>query len=439
MKKNKIFKKLLVGVLVATLIPGILGCSNKNIKDESVNKSGEKVTLKMLWWGNDKRKGITEDVIKLYQKNHPNVEFQTESVSSTADIKKDLALKTAEGEIPDIIQMDLDFIYNYAERKLLEPLDSYIDQNVLNLSDVDEASLEGGRLNEQLYGVPLGINAYCLVVNPTVFEKAGVGILENGYTYDDLYKTAKELKAKITDSDFYPIANFIDFNSFVRSKGSFYFGESGTELGYTDDKIMAEYLSIQKKWVDEGLIVPPSNKTDKNTLIASGKSALMYGTSNSAAGISKTAKTVMKIITVPSVTKGNITSSIRQSMFFSVSSYSKYKKEAVEFINFFTNDLEANNILMGDRGVPISDKVSESLQQKITEADKQQYTFMEYIKQHPSSVKVNPPNPNTSGNVNSLLSILYNDVISGKTTPEEASKKFREKGNKILEGFKGGQ
>lgn len=437
MKNRKFFKKLMIGLLVLTLIPGVIGCSGKNTTETIENKSDEDVTLKMIWWGNDKRKGLTEDVIKLFQKTHPNVKFETETYASTADIKKALAIKTAEGEIPDIMQMDLDFIYNYAQRKLLEPLNPYIEQNILNLSDVDGASLEGGNFDNQLYGLPLGINAYCLDVNPLVFEKAGISIPENGYTYDELYKVAKELKAKINTPDFYPIANFIDFNSFVRSKGAFYFDEAGTALGYEEDKIMTDYLSIQKKWVDEGLVPPPSNKTDKNTLLSSGKSAVMYGTSNSAAGLSKTAKTVIKIITVPSETKGKITSSVRQSMFFSVSAYSNYKKEAVEFINFFTNDIEANNILMGDRGVPISDKVSESLKQKLSEADKQQYSFMEYIKKNPSPI--NPPTPSTAGSVNSLLSILYNDVISGKTTPEEASKQFRVKANKILNGFKGGQ
>lgn len=106
-------------------------------------------------------------------------------------------MNTADEDMPDIIQANYDFVHNYANRNLFESLNPYVEKNVLNLSDVDKSALEAGSDNDQLYGLPWGINAYCMAVNPTVFQKAGVDIPKSGYTYDDLYKLAKELKSKI--------------------------------------------------------------------------------------------------------------------------------------------------------------------------------------------------------------------------------------------------
>lgn len=431
---KRILSYIFFMIFVIGMSLNTIGCNKgNNVKDDKQD-NGQAVTLKMIWWGNDQRKEITQKAIELFEQKHPNVKFETKTYSNTTEVKVNLAINTADEDMPDIIQVNYDFIHNYALRDLFEPLNPYVEQNILNLSDVDKSYLEGGIDNNQLYGVPLGINAYCMAVNPLVFEKAGVEIPKSGYTYDELYETAKKLKAQIKDEDFYPLANFVDFNNFVRSREGTYFNSKGTALGYEDDKIYVDYFKIQKQWMDEGLIAPDS-LSDKNALITSGKSAIWWGVSNNVAGLSKTAKTVMKIISVPSYTKGKITSCVRPSMFFSVSAYSKHKKEAVEFINFITNDLEVNDILKGERGVPISEKVSTSVEQKLSEADKQQYLLMKYIKENPSPA--DPPTPNTSGNVASLFARLSTQILKGEITPEEAAKDFRIGANKILSGVKG--
>ena len=431
---KKVLSYLFLMIFVITISFGGVGCSKVNNMQENKVDNAQPVTLKLIWWGNDERKELTQKAIELFEQKHPNVKFDTKAYLNTTDVKINLAMNTADEEMPDIIQVNYDFIHNYALRDLFEPLNPYIEQNILNLSDVDKSYLEGGIDKDQLYGLTFGINAYCIAVNPLLFERAGVEILKSGYTYDELYEVAKKLKAQIKDDGFYPLANFVDFNTYVRSRGSTYFNSKGTALGYEDDNIYIDYFKLQKKWIDEGLIAPDS-LSDKNSLITSGKSAIWWGVSNNVAGISKTAKTVMKIISVPSYTKGKITSCVRPSMFFSVSAYSNHKKEAVEFINFITNDLEANDILKGERGVPISEKVSASVEQKLSEADKQQYSFMKYIKENPSPS--DPPTPNTSGNVNSLFARLSVQILKGEITPEEAAKNFKTGANKILSGVKG--
>ena len=431
---EKIIKSYFLGIFIITILFSSIACGKLNKTDSKVSSDTEDVTLKFIWWGNDQRKDLTQKAIELFQKKHPNIKFETKSYANTTDVKVNLAMNTADEDMPDIIQANYDFVHNYANRNLFESFNPYVEQNILNLSDVDKSCLEGGIDNDQLYGLPWGINAYCIAVNPLVFQKAGVDIPKSGYTYDELYEVAKKLKAQIKDPDFYPLANFVDFNTFVRSMGSTYFNTSGTALGYENDQIYIDYFKLYKKWLDEGLIAPTSI-TDKNALITSGKSALWWGVSNQVSGLSKSAKTVMQIISVPSATTGKITSCIRPSMYLCVSAYSKHKKEAVEFIDFITNDLEVNDILKAERGVPISTKVSDNMEQKASEADKQQYSFLKYIKANPSPQ--DPATPNTAGNVNSLFARLSDEILKGTITPEEAAKQFRTGANKILSGVKG--
>ncbi len=424
---------ILLGVFLITITFGVMACGNVS-KTNSKTNSDSEVTLKFIWWGNDQRKNLTQNAIELFQKEHPNIKFETKSYSSTSDESVNLAMNTADEDMPDIIQADYSFIHDYANRNLFESFNPYVEQNDLNLSDIDKSILEGGMDNDQLYGIPAGTNAYCIAVNPVIFQKAGIDMPKSGYTYDDLYKVAKELKAQIQEVDFYPLANFVDFNTFVRSIGSTYYDKSGKSIGYENDQIFADYFKFYKKCLDEGLI-SPSSITDKNGLITSGKSALWFGVSNQVSGLSKSAGKTMQIISVPSATAGKITSCIRPSMFLCVSAYSKHKKEAVEFIDFLTNNLDVNDILMAERGVPISTKVSDNLEQKVSEADKQQYLLLKYLKENPSPQ--DPPTPNASGNVIALFQRVSDDIFNGVTTPEEAAKQFRTSANKILSGVKG--
>jgi multiple sugar transport system substrate-binding protein len=434
-KMKKILNYFLLIIFVITVSLSGIGCNK--ISDSSKAKDGDKsqeITLKLAWWGNDRRSDLTKKAIELFQKKQPNIKFETKIYPGTAEERNGLAMNTADEDLPDIIQMDYAFFTNYAKRDLLEPLDKYVGQNVLNISDIDKSYIEAGKYNNQIYGISLGINSYCVAVNPEIFKKANVDIPKSGYTYDELYEAAKKLKEKINDPNFYPLANFVDYNTFIRAMGYTYYDSTGTKLGYSDDSVFTEFFRIQKKLRDEGLIAPDS-VTDKNSMIVSGKSAIWWGVSNNVAGLSNSAKQVMRIISVPSITSGKITSYTRQAMFFSVSAYSKHKKEAVEFIDFITNDLEVNDVLKGERGVPISAKVQESLKQKLSEADKEQYSFMDYLKEHPSIS--DPPTPNSGGNVASLFARMSDDVLNGKLAPEDAAKQFHTQADKILSGVKG--
>ena len=124
---------------------------------------------------------------------------------------------------------------------------------------------------------------------------------------------------------------------------------------------------------------------------------------------------------------------LKPGMFFCVSESSKVKEECAKFINWFVNSEEANEIIMGERGTPVSSDVREYLVSsgKLSEQQKDAFDYTDKI----TSVVGETPAADPSGiaEVNEAFASAGNSVLYGQLTSEEAAKQFREKANEILE------
>ena len=74
------------------------------------------------------------------------------------------------------------------------------------------------------------------------------------------------------------------------------------------------------------------------------------------------------ITTWPSddLTKSNY---LKPSQFFAVTTDCKNPEEAVKVLDYITNSVECNKVLLGERGVPISQKVSEAITPELDETN----------------------------------------------------------------------
>ena len=82
---------------------------------------------------------------------------------------------------------------------------------------------------------------------------------------------------------------------------------------------------------------------------------------------------------------------LKPSMYFSISKNSKHKEEAARFISFFVNDVEANKLIKGDRGVPGSSVVKEALKPELTEQQAQVFDYIAWAEKNSS--QMDPPDP----------------------------------------------
>lgn len=123
---------------------------------------------------------------------------------------------------------------------------------------------------------------------------------------------------------------------------------------------------------------------------------------------------------------------IKPGMFFSVSENSKVKKECAEFIDWFINSEEANDIIMAERGTP----VSSDIRQYMVDSGKlspQQVDMFNYIDEAEKLSGTTPaPDPSGIAEVNEAFNNAGNTVFYGQATPEEAAKTFRADVEEIL-------
>lgn len=117
-------------------------------------------------------------------------------------------------------------------------------------------------------------------------------------------------------------------------------------------------------------------------------------------------------------------------MYFSIAKNSKAKEEAAKFINFWVNDIEANKIIMGERGVPVSSKVKEALKPSLTPDQVKVFDYVAWAEQNSS--QMDPPNPVGAVEVDKLLKDTAEQILYKKLSVEEGAAKFREEANKIL-------
>ena len=122
---------------------------------------------------------------------------------------------------------------------------------------------------------------------------------------------------------------------------------------------------------------------------------------------------------------------LKPSQFFSIAETSQHKEEAAKFINWFTNSVECNEILMAERGIPINTEVAEAIKPKVDEVS--QIVFDYVTKVGEIATPIDAPDPAGKGEVEALGKTIVEDLRYGDITGDEAAEKFVTESKKILE------
>ena len=107
---------------------------------------------------------------------------------------------------------------------------------------------------------------------------------------------------------------------------------------------------------------------------------------------------------------------------------------AAQFFNFFLNDTEANNIIRGERGVPVVAPVRNSLSGKIGAAQQSAFDILSEAAAKGYVSSVDPPYPAKSGEVNALLRDITVQVLNKSVSSAEGASRFIARANQILGG-----
>ncbi len=442
MKKRmkQVFAMLLAGTMALSVAAcGSSGGDSGDTSKADGSSGKDQVTIKITWWGGDARHESTQKVLDLYTKENPNVKFEAVPAGWDGYFEK-LSTQAASGSMPDIVQMDYLYISTYAKNNSLADLQSYVDSGVIDTSKIDESIMNTGSSDGKLVGVPLSTTALAVTYNPIVLESAGVEEPTDDWTWSDYIDMNKKVSEKTgqpsalaATAGIFGDVNI--FNYWVRSNGGSLFNEDGTGLGYDDDKIAADFFKMWKEMSDDN--VAPD--VDEQTQIASlGKEGLPIVKDEAATDIEWNAfpTTVsgvngnLKLAVMPDAKDKGLW--LKPGMFFSVAESSKVKDECAKFINWFINSEEANDIILGERGTPVSSDIREYLVDggKLTTQQKDAFDYTDKIADMVGETPA--PDPSGIAEVNEAFATAGNSVLYGQLSPEDAAAQFREKATEIL-------
>ncbi|MFC4775663.1 ABC transporter substrate-binding protein [Paenibacillus sp. GCM10023252] len=171
------------------------GTANSGTKNEGDKAdSGKQVTVKMFQFKVEIAEAL-DRMIKEYEKAHPNVKIEVETVGGGADYGAALKAKFAAGDQPDIFNNG-----GFQEMNTwMEHLEDLSDQPWV--ADELDVAKEPMTKDGKIYGMPVNIEGYGFIYNKDLFAKAGI---------TELPKTLSQLEAaakKLQDAGITPFSN----------------------------------------------------------------------------------------------------------------------------------------------------------------------------------------------------------------------------------------
>lgn len=411
---------------------------------ETIGESTKKMILRVAWWGSQQRHERTIRVLQLFEQENPNITIYYD-FASWDDYWTKLTTMAAGNNLPDVMQQDYQYLQEWAGRGLIVALDAYLAKGQLDFSGIPESSLRGGRLGGRLYGVNLGDNSLCMMLDADAFRRAGVALPPDNWTWADWEQICLTLTRKlgIPAMSGQPAHDHI-WRSLYLGKGLWAFAEDGTSLGYPEreDALFAVHLKRAKRVLDAGAVIPYSEivasrtKGVEDDWIVQGRSAITFAWSNqvvaawTAAGIDSRH---FELRPLPRISATAVSSNyLKPSMFFSVTRNAVDPDVGIKLIDYFTRSIDANKILMAERGVPISGKIREALKSSIKAPQQVVFDYLDRV-----AVDARPiPPPDPPGASDLINNVYYPQVIDpvmfGVISPEEGVKRLRKEAPRIL-------
>ena len=419
----------------------LAGCGGGTGSSGSTSESSDgTVNLTFTWWGNQTRNERTQAALDLYSEQNPGVTFDPQ-FAEWNDYWDKLATAAAGHSLPDIVQMDYSYLEQYVSNGLLVDLTPYIEDGTINVDNVDEGILNSGKVGDGIYALCNGVNVPALLYNKTLLDEAGITIKDN-MTMDEFIAVCKEVyeKTGYKTNIAYGSDAYID-----------YFCRAYDEIIYESDSIGASqetldaFYSLYEDGINEGWLLDPSvfaevtvGSVEQDPMVYGSSPETMswcfFAYSNQLTATKSAAPEGMEIgmTTWPSADPAK-SDFLKPSQFFAITVDSENPDEAAKVLDFITNSVECNNILLGERGVPISSEVSNAISENMSEDDRNIITFINEVVT-PNSSTISPPAPTAASEAYNLNDNLIEKVCYGELTAAEAAQQMYEEGNEIMAG-----
>ncbi len=393
--------------------------------------------LRYIWWGNPDRDRRTRAMVALYEKKTSGVTVDAETYGWN-DYWTKLATQAAGGNLPDVIQMDYRYIFEWARRGQLADLTPFLGTD-LHMENFDKNVLDAGKVDGKLYGISMGANSITIIYSVDKLKAAGVDALPDTskWTWDDYRKMGMDVKGKLPKNVWFTAnmgQNEPILQCFLRQRGKDLYTEAG-QFGF-DASDLGDFWNYWMQMQTDGLTPPPDVQAqDKNgpletTMIATGRSVFDFTNSNQLVAHQKLSKDKEDLAMVPNQAGLKPGQYLKPSMFMSQRANSSVPHQAAKFINFAITDLDAADILQIERGVPSDSKVIEHIAPSLSPTEQLILNYLKLVSTHVGPLP--PAPPKGAGEVDVKLIPAWQAVSFGKVSVADGAKDFVSKAIDIL-------
>lgn len=315
------------------------------------------VNLSLMIWNPDQKAGV-QKAIDGFQAANPGVKVSLVQVPMDQYYTK-LDASLGAGEGPDVMWQSSRASY-YVDGGALEPLTNYIRKDNLDLGAYRKQIVDLYNFGGEQYGVPKDIDAWTFVYNATKLKKLGVEAPKPDWTWDDMVRIAKEIKAKQEPSDVALYYNY-SFNNGVASLVHALGGKViDNNKGVMSAAEGVKALEMVKSLQDDGLILPVANSSDfiPVSALISGKLAMSELPSWDLSSLSKANQPegTFQVVRMPSV-NGSWTTDTN-GLVYVMNANSRDKDDAWKLIKYLTS--EEGAVLHANGGASLPSNTSKA-------------------------------------------------------------------------------
>ncbi|HAG69175.1 MAG TPA: hypothetical protein DCL38_04295 [Lachnospiraceae bacterium] len=456
--KKRILASLLCAVMTAGVLAGCGGTAAPAAGGAAAPAEGAEAssdaaapaaaeggdTLVFTWWGNQTRNERTTAALDLYSEQNPGVTFDAQP-AAWDDYWSKLSTAAAGNSLPPLLQMDYSYLEQYVSSGLLADLTPYIESGALDASNISQGIMDSGSVDGKVYAITAGVNAPSLLYNKTLMDELGIEVPDymSVEQFEDICRQVYEKSGVKADLPYMAADNYLPYLARANGVTALFNKEEG-RMNMDDPSPMVDYFKVFQDGYEEGWIIGAdihaelqNNSVEQSPLIyfssPSTQAWCAFFWSNQMAAMAEAAPDDMEIgITTWPSKDPKASMFLKPSQFFSVSSNAGAQEEAaVKVIDFLTNSVEANEILLGERGVPASSVVADAIAPL---QDETAQIVTKYINEvvTPNSSPISPAIPDGANEVYDYANQYIDQILAGAMTAEEAAQATFDKGNEIM-------
>jgi len=291
-------KKVLLIVLSICLILGLASCTNSSAPSPASSQASpaagqgsaapsasapapaaEPVTITFGMW-DENQKPTYEQIIAKFMEENPNIKVELILTPWDQYWTKLDAAAGAKND-PDVYWMNV-YMPKYADAGVLEPLDSYIAADKVDLSLWAEGAVSMYQYNGKQWGIPINSDSVVVAYNKAIFDKYGVEHPKEGWTWQDMVDLGAQLRDKIAAAggSEYPMVMELDgqpsYLQFITQNGVNLYPDLQTQNWAAPGTIKAfeDIVALM-----DANIMPPNkvlSDTKGTDLFISGRAAMVY-------------------------------------------------------------------------------------------------------------------------------------------------------------------